>query len=126
MYVKALTPILNVSEISASFAWFEKWGWKKCWDWGKPPSFGSVGSGECEIFCARELREDEDEAQTRLRSRETETKKETKACGRRGCGPQNVCRSSTRGDSSTQRHAMECSGDAHKASGWARVQDQPG
>jgi len=50
MYVKALTPKLNVSDISASFAWFEKWGWKKCWDWGTPTSFGSVGSGECEIF----------------------------------------------------------------------------
>jgi hypothetical protein len=47
---KAITPILNVSDISASFAWFEKWGWKKCWDWGTPPTFGAVGSGQCEIF----------------------------------------------------------------------------
>ena len=50
MYAKAITPILNVSDISASFAWFEKWGWKKCWDWGTPPTFAAVGSGECEIF----------------------------------------------------------------------------
>jgi hypothetical protein len=50
MNAKHVTPILNVSDIGASFAWFEKWGWKKRWDWGTPPTFGSVGSGECEIF----------------------------------------------------------------------------
>jgi len=50
MNAKALTPILNVSDIRASFAWFEKFGWKKRWDWGEPPTFGAVGSGECEIF----------------------------------------------------------------------------
>ena len=50
MDAKHITPILNVSDIPASFAWFEKWGWKKCWDWGTPPTFGAVGSGECEIF----------------------------------------------------------------------------
>ena len=50
MYAKAITPILNVTDIAASFVWFEKWGWKKLWDWGTPPTFGAVGSGECEIF----------------------------------------------------------------------------
>jgi len=50
MYAKAITPILNVSDMDASFSWFEKLGWKKLWDWGEPPSFGAVGSGECEIF----------------------------------------------------------------------------
>ncbi len=50
MDAKGVTPILNVSDIAASFAWFEKWGWTKCWDWGTPPTFGAVGSGECEIF----------------------------------------------------------------------------
>jgi catechol 2,3-dioxygenase-like lactoylglutathione lyase family enzyme len=50
MYAKAMTPILNVSDMQRSFAWFEKLGWRKCWDWGTPPTFGSVGSGECEIF----------------------------------------------------------------------------
>jgi len=50
MIAHGLTPILNVSDISASFAWFEKWGWKKLWDWGTPPTFGAVGSGVCEIF----------------------------------------------------------------------------
>ena len=54
MYAKHVTPILNVSDLPATFAWFEKWGWKKCRDWGTPPVFGSVGSGECEIFLCRD------------------------------------------------------------------------
>jgi catechol 2,3-dioxygenase-like lactoylglutathione lyase family enzyme len=47
---KGLTPILNVSNIQQSFAWFEKLGWQKGWDWGTPPTFGGVCSGKCEIF----------------------------------------------------------------------------
>ena len=50
MLVHGLTPILNVSNIVASFAWFEKLGWRKCWDWGDPPTFGAVGCGIVEIF----------------------------------------------------------------------------
>ena len=50
MIAKRLTPILNVSNIQESFAWFEKLGWAKGWDWGTPPTFGGVCSGECEIF----------------------------------------------------------------------------
>ena len=50
MQARRLTPILNVSNIQESFAWFEKLGWTKAWDWGEPPSFGGVCSGECEIF----------------------------------------------------------------------------
>lgn len=50
MIAHKLTPILNVSDIRASFAWFEKLGWKKGWDWGDPPTFGGVCSGACEIF----------------------------------------------------------------------------
>lgn len=53
MEAKAITPIVNVSDMAASFAWFAKWGWKKLWDWGTPPTFGAVGSGECEIFLCR-------------------------------------------------------------------------
>src|SRR6266403_2274155 len=44
MNAKQITPILNVSDISACFEWFKKWGWRKCWDWGTPPTFGAVGS----------------------------------------------------------------------------------
>jgi catechol 2,3-dioxygenase-like lactoylglutathione lyase family enzyme len=50
MLARRLTPILNVSNIEESFAWFEKLGWKKAWDWGDPPDFGSVCSDEYEIF----------------------------------------------------------------------------
>lgn len=50
MNVACITPILNVSDMAASFAWFEKLGWKKLWDWGTPPTFGAVGCGKVEIF----------------------------------------------------------------------------
>ena len=50
MLAHRVTPILNVSNIQESFAWFEKLGWKKGWDWGEPPTFGGVVSGTCEIF----------------------------------------------------------------------------
>ena len=54
MHAKRITPILNVSDIRASFAWFEKLGWTKAWDWGNPPTFGGVCSGECEIFLCQD------------------------------------------------------------------------
>jgi catechol 2,3-dioxygenase-like lactoylglutathione lyase family enzyme len=50
MFAHRVTPILNVSNIRESFAWFEKLGWKKGWDWGEPPTFGGVVSGQSEIF----------------------------------------------------------------------------
>ena len=50
MYAKAITPILNVSDMERHFRWFETLGWQKLWDWGEPATFGAVGSGECEIF----------------------------------------------------------------------------
>ena len=50
MLAHGLTPILNVSNIQESFAWFEKLGWRKAWEWGTPPDFGAVSSGNCEIF----------------------------------------------------------------------------
>jgi hypothetical protein len=46
MEAKGLTPILNASDFAGTVAWFEKWGWKKLWDWGTPPTFGAVGSGK--------------------------------------------------------------------------------
>ncbi|HKM53592.1 MAG TPA: hypothetical protein VJY33_09275 [Isosphaeraceae bacterium] len=50
MHAKGLTPILNVPDMQQSFAWFEKLGWKKGWEWDSPATFGCVCSGECEIF----------------------------------------------------------------------------
>jgi catechol 2,3-dioxygenase-like lactoylglutathione lyase family enzyme len=54
MVAKGLTPILNVSDIQGSFAWFEKLGWKKHWDWGTPARSGAVCSGDCEIFLCQD------------------------------------------------------------------------
>ena len=54
MKLTRLTPILNVSNIVDSFAWFEKLGWQKGWDWGDPPTFGGVCNGECEIFLCQD------------------------------------------------------------------------
>jgi predicted lactoylglutathione lyase len=50
MKVTGTTPILNVSDMQASFAWFESIGWKKGWEWGDPVGFGGVCNGDCEIF----------------------------------------------------------------------------
>ena len=50
MIAKAVTPILIVSSFSESVAWFEKLGWTKGFQWGEPPTFGAVCSGEFEIF----------------------------------------------------------------------------
>jgi catechol 2,3-dioxygenase-like lactoylglutathione lyase family enzyme len=50
MPIKSITPILNVSDIHASIAWFEKLGWQKGFEWGDPPSFGGVCSGDFSIF----------------------------------------------------------------------------
>jgi catechol 2,3-dioxygenase-like lactoylglutathione lyase family enzyme len=48
--VQDVTPILNVSNLQESFAWFERLGWKKHWQHGEPPNFGAVISGTSEIF----------------------------------------------------------------------------
>ncbi|MDQ2670547.1 MAG: bleomycin resistance family protein [Gemmatimonadota bacterium] len=50
MSTTGVIPVLNVSSLRDSFAWFEKLGWEKAWDWGDPPDFGSVCSGESQIF----------------------------------------------------------------------------
>jgi hypothetical protein len=50
MDAKGLTPILNVSDLADSFAWFERLGWQKRWESADPPGFGAVRAGGCEIF----------------------------------------------------------------------------
>ena len=49
-----VTPILNVSDLQASFEWFAKLGWEKGWDWCPPdsdsPTFGAVTAEGREIF----------------------------------------------------------------------------
>ncbi len=50
MKVSAITPILNVSDIQASFQWFITLGWQIGFQWGEPVGFGSVCQGDHEIF----------------------------------------------------------------------------
>lgn len=49
--VQRVTPILRVADVTASIAYYlEKLGFRKCWDWGKPPTFGAVRRDAVEIF----------------------------------------------------------------------------
>jgi catechol 2,3-dioxygenase-like lactoylglutathione lyase family enzyme len=57
MRVRSVTPILNVSDVRASLAWFERLGWRTGFTWADPrigvddPGFASVvGDGTAEIF----------------------------------------------------------------------------
>ncbi|MEP7352259.1 MAG: bleomycin resistance family protein [Acidobacteriota bacterium] len=50
MLAKSMNPILNVSNLQESFAWFAKLGWEKTFEWGNPPGFGGVCSGDFTIF----------------------------------------------------------------------------
>ena len=66
--LRHLTPILNVSNVGESMAWFELLGWKRGFTWNEggliaeaadanedgPANFGSVCSGDCEIFVCRD------------------------------------------------------------------------
>ena len=54
MKVTGVTPILNVSDLQASLAWFEALGWRRGFVWGEPDAgFASVHSGDGEIFLCR-------------------------------------------------------------------------
>lgn len=53
LQAREVTPILNVSDLSASFAWFAMLGWAEKWTWCEAdgtPTFGAVESGGREIF----------------------------------------------------------------------------
>jgi uncharacterized glyoxalase superfamily protein PhnB len=57
--VGRVVPILNVSDIRESFAWFAKLGWCKGFEWTSDesdarPGFGSVEAGGSEIFLCRD------------------------------------------------------------------------
>ena len=60
MKVLAVNPILNVSDIAATVSWFETLGWSVGFEWrddpedsSSPVDFGSVRSGDHEIFLCR-------------------------------------------------------------------------
>ena len=54
MNAQGVTPILNVSDIGASFEWFAMLGFRKLWGWPEhseePTSFGAVMSNKVTIF----------------------------------------------------------------------------
>lgn len=54
MPVQSVTPILNVSSIRDSQAWFARVGWRAGFSWpdgeGETPTFGSVCTDKTEIF----------------------------------------------------------------------------
>lgn len=68
MPVQRVTPILNVSDVAASLAWFESLGWKRTFTWNDggqidaagdrndhgPPNFAGLCSGHGEIFLCRD------------------------------------------------------------------------
>jgi uncharacterized glyoxalase superfamily protein PhnB len=68
MPVHKLTPVLNVTSVPASLAWFETLGWRRGFTWNAggmlegaldrdahgDAHFGSVGSGDATIFLCRD------------------------------------------------------------------------
>jgi catechol 2,3-dioxygenase-like lactoylglutathione lyase family enzyme len=55
--VRGVTPILNVSDVPESVAWFEQLGWRKGFLWTNEDGaigFGSVVSAHAEIFLCRD------------------------------------------------------------------------
>jgi uncharacterized glyoxalase superfamily protein PhnB len=52
--VRRVVPILNVSDVRASIAWFQQLGWATTFEWSERedgvPSFAGVTSGHEEIF----------------------------------------------------------------------------
>jgi len=61
MPIRAVTPMLNVSDVPASIEWFESLGWSRGFTWpqddpqpGFAPSFGSVCAGDAEIFLCKD------------------------------------------------------------------------
>jgi catechol 2,3-dioxygenase-like lactoylglutathione lyase family enzyme len=56
--VEHVVPILNVSDVEASVAWFGKLGWEPGFQWRAthpgPVDFGAVTAGDAEIFLCRD------------------------------------------------------------------------
>ena len=58
MNVEQVVPILNVTDVEASVAWFGKLGWEPGFQWRGthpgPVDFGAVVAGDLEIFLCRD------------------------------------------------------------------------
>jgi predicted enzyme related to lactoylglutathione lyase len=52
MSVRSVRPILNVSDVGESLAWFEQLGWKTTFVWDD--GFADTGSGDAEIFLCQD------------------------------------------------------------------------
>jgi hypothetical protein len=50
-----VTPILNVSDLRASFEWFAKLGWEKGWDWCPPDADSPTSAPENKPWNVREM-----------------------------------------------------------------------
>ena len=50
MIVHRVNPILNVSDLRASLAWFATLGWSKTFEWGEPADFAGIRAGAVELF----------------------------------------------------------------------------
>jgi uncharacterized glyoxalase superfamily protein PhnB len=68
MKIRSVTPILNVSDVPASLAWFERLGWSRSFTWNDgggiegagdsnatgPALFAGVRCGDAQIFLCRD------------------------------------------------------------------------
>jgi uncharacterized glyoxalase superfamily protein PhnB len=68
MDIRGITPILNVSDVAASLAWFEKLGWSRSFSWNDggsidgaadgnvhgPASFAGLCRGDAQLFLCRD------------------------------------------------------------------------
>jgi hypothetical protein len=50
MFAKSLIPVLNVSNMEETFAWFKRLGWDKAWDWGTFKPTVKVNPRDFEVY----------------------------------------------------------------------------
>jgi hypothetical protein len=68
MKLTHVSPILNVSDVPASIAWFEKLGWERCFSWNEggmiagaadrnehgPAHFAGIANGDVQLFLCKD------------------------------------------------------------------------
>lgn len=65
--VRSVSPILNVSDVRASLAWFQTLGWVTTFVWREDddePGFAGTASGNAEIFLCRDAQGSRDTRQS--------------------------------------------------------------
>ena len=132
MLAKGLTPILNVSNIQESFAWFEKLGWRKDWDWDDPATLRRRLLGRVHHLSlpGRPGWPGQVEPRHDLRAggrrRRGQGRLDVDLGRRRGRRAPGVPRAGTRGHLAPDRHAVERPRNARPAPRRPRLPDQPG